>query len=185
MRFILSLIFTFLIIAASAQIEYNPKTHILWNEYYKLSWDDFKAPKDPSRFGDAGTSVMIIAKPFLEKRKVYYQVYAIFDKSKSWGNNSSEELLAHEQLHFDIAELYARKVRKKVAELRRTGEKKVANYNKAINIILQKSNEIDEQYDKETFHGVISDKQAEWNANISAHLKALEDYKHKPKIIGE
>jgi hypothetical protein len=86
---------------------------IEWNEYYSLTWEDFQGTPDKQAIGDAGTAVQIKAKPFYVKDQVQYDVEALFNRKKSWSRGKSESLLQHEQLHFDIAELYARKIRKK------------------------------------------------------------------------
>src|SRR5687768_6828529 len=85
---------------------------ITWNEFYRLQWHDFQGEPQENSIGDAGTVVQIKAKPYLVKKQVRYDVYALFNRKKSWARDYSESLLAHEQLHFDIAELYARKIRK-------------------------------------------------------------------------
>jgi hypothetical protein len=168
-----------------SQNAYDPSRYIAWNPYYDLDWDDFKATKDISRFGDAGTAVKIIAKPYLVKNDVNYQVFALFDKSASWASEESKELLAHEQLHFDIAEVYARRVRKKVKELQLRGETRIAAYNKEIEVLLQESNVTDAQYDNETLHGAIQERQKEWQENIDSALESLEEFRYQPTIISK
>lgn len=179
------LLLTSLTMGQSKHHAYDPYRYIAWNTFYQLDWDDFKAKKDLSRFGDAGTAVKIIAKPYLVKKDVYYQVYALFDKHSSWASDKSAELLAHEQLHFDIAELYARKVRKKIQDLQRRGERKVAVYNKEIEILLKESNLMDARYDSETLHGAIRERQHEWQKQIDAELDSLEEFRYQPPVISK
>lgn len=165
--------------------DYDPEQYIAWNEYYALSWDNFNGKADPGTFGDAGTAVKIMAKPYLVKKRIYYNVYALFDRKKSWVSDKSPRLLTHEQLHFDIAELYARLARKKVAELTARGEKDVKTYNHEIQKILRESNRVDRQYDIETLHGGLVEKQKDWETKIARQLKSLEKYKRKKQIVGE
>lgn len=171
---------------AKAQAEdYDPYQYIAWNEYYNLSWENFKGHPANGSFGNAGTAVKIQAKPYKSGKNIHYKVYALFDKNKSWATDTSPELLSHEQLHFDIAELYARKIRKKVAELSARNEKDLKKYNGAIQKILEESNQADRQYDIETLHGAIKDKQEKWHAKIKHDLKLLEAYKKPVRIIGK
>lgn len=156
---------------------------ISWNEFYKLQWHDFQGEPEETSMGDAGAVVQIKAKPFLLKKRVVYDVTAIFNRKKSWSRDQSEALLAHEQLHFDIAELYARKIRKKIKELSSRGVDDVKTFNAAVQQLLQESNEADQQYDLETLHGAMSRRQAAWSKKINDELKSLEQYKKQKRII--
>jgi hypothetical protein len=163
----------------------NPEANqvIIWNEYRPLTWDDFKGKRSEDAAGDAGTVVQIKAKPYMVNKQVKYDVSAVFVINKSWADAQSHELLAHEQLHFDIAELYARKIRKVIAELSEAGEDDVKIYNRAIQKLLKESNEIDIQYDLETLHGAMLKKQEEWTREVRAELKALAPYKKHRQVI--
>ena len=164
------------------ELPYDPNEYIEWNEYHKLTWDMFTGEPDPSSIGDAGTAVKIQALPFLVDKKIHYHVHALFSKKSSWcREDRSPELLAHEQLHFDIAELTARKVRKKIAELKKVKEKDLGVYNEAIEKILHDSNAFDARYDRETYHGILSDQQEAWQKNITRDLKRLHNYRGHQK----
>lgn len=102
---------------------FDPQQYIEWNKFYTLSWENFEGQRTEDAIGDAGTAIRIIAKPYYIGKAIHYQVYALFDKKKSWAIEQGTALLAHEQLHFDIAELYARKIRKKVKEMAESNEK--------------------------------------------------------------
>lgn len=182
--FLLTICFFSIQIAFAQPHDFDPKRFIEWNEYYKLTWDNFESIVDDDTFGDAGTAVKIIAKPYFIGKNIDYNVYALFDRQKSWVFEKDPALLAHEQLHFDIAELYSRKIRKKVEALKNEKIRDLAHYNKEINKILLESNEVDLQYDMETLHGGIKVKQAAWSDKISNELKSLEAYKKQKRIIG-
>lgn len=156
-----------------------------WNEFYRLQWEDFQGEPDKNSQADAATSVQIKAKPFLVKKKIHYDVVAKFNRTKSWYRDQSPSLLAHEQLHFDIAEVYARKIRKRIEDLNRQGINNIKAYNAAIHELLLESNEVDVQYDMETLHGAMSKKQAAWSAKIKAELASLKKYKKTKRVIGK
>jgi hypothetical protein len=156
---------------------------IVWNEYRPLTWDDFRGKRSEDAAGDAGTVVQIKAKPYMVKDQVKYDVSAVFVVNKSWTEAQTNELLAHEQLHFDIAELYARKIRKVIAALSENGEDEVKIYNRAIQKLLRESNEVDIQYDLETLHGAMLKRQAEWSKQIKSELKSLEQFKKHRQVI--
>jgi hypothetical protein len=162
----------------------DPESHdvIVWNEYRPLTWEDFQGKRAADAAGDAGTFVQIKAKPYMVKDQVKYDVAAVFVKNKSWSDAQTKALLAHEQLHFDIAELYARKIRQVITELAKGGEEDVKDYNRAIQKLLHESNELDIQYDLETLHGALLNKQTEWTKDVKDQLKALAQFK-KHKIV--
>lgn len=165
-------------------VEDPTKDLLSWNEFYTLQWRDFMGAPDENRMGDAGTVVQIKAKPFLVRKKLHYDVTAFFNRGKSWTRDQSPSLLAHEQLHFDIAELYARKIRKKVKELNDRGVNDIKTYNAAIHELLLESNEVDERYDLETLHGALSKKQLKWTNQVKADLMQLRRFKKQKRIIG-
>lgn len=162
----------------------DPEKVISWNEFYRLQWHDFQGVPDENSRGDAGTAVQIKAKPFLVKKEIRYEVVALFNRNKSWARDRSPSLLAHEQLHFNIAELYARKIRKKVNELNERGVSDLSTYNTAIQKLLLESNRTDEQYDLETLHGALSKKQTAWVKKVNEDLSNLQRYKKTKRIIG-
>jgi hypothetical protein len=168
---------------AQLQSAGNGADLLAWNEFYKLQWYDFKGSPGEGARGDAGTAVQIKAKPYLVKREVRYEVNAFFNRKKSWSRDQSPALLAHEQLHFDIAELYARKIRKKIEELQRNKVNDIKTFNAAIEELLAESNQTDIQYDAETLHGALAKKQAEWAAKVKQELGELDSYKKRKSVI--
>lgn len=155
-----------------------------WNEFYKVQWDDFQGEPDKNSLGDAATAVSIKARPFLVKKQINYDVAAFFNREKSWVRGKSPSLLAHEQLHFDIAELYARKIRKKISDLKGQGVNDIKVFNAAIQELLQESNEVDLQYDIETLHGALTKKQALWTEKVKEELADLHRYRKVKRVIG-
>lgn len=76
----------------------------------------------------------------------------------------TDVVLSHEQLHFDITELYARKLRTRLASMKNPCDKSSvgsvyqANENAFVEFV--------KQYDIETSHGVNKQKQIEWESRI-------------------
>ena len=107
----------------------------------------------------------------------FFHVEAIFVKSKSYITNYSEYVLKHEQLHFDVCELYARKLRQKLTE---TDFKKVKNVQQLIQNaytkISQDFNKEQDRYDEDTEHGLNAAKQQVWNDDINRRIKELDAF---------
>ena len=161
--------------------QYETDSIIYWDLNRKLQWSDFL-----DSVPDAGaasnmiaiTPVEIITKGYWDKNMPNFKVMVYFMKYEAWTkDNSSSIILNHEQLHFDIAELYARKIRKRIYELREMNEKDIDVYGESIKTLLTQRNERNKLYDAETLHGVFENKQKEWNLQIAKELWELKQYK--------
>jgi hypothetical protein len=180
----LALILTLTLIACAAAAQTTVDARLEWNEYYKLSWDDFQGIPSTESHGDAATSVQIKAKPFYIKDEIHYDVYAYFNRQKSWKREQTPDLLQHEQLHFDIAELYARKIRQEIMRLKSLNVNDVDRMNSAVRLLLEESNRVDIQYDAETLHGSFPKKQKYWSDKVKSDLEALDAFKKPRRVIG-
>jgi hypothetical protein len=108
--------------------------------------------------------------------ELHINLLACFDKKKSWVRLGQEKdtLLAHEQLHFDICELSVRQLRRKIMD----ADLDPMEFDKQINKMFEESwyeyQLKQQQYDDETGHGIIAEKQQRWQGEIA---KALNDLK--------
>lgn len=168
----------------SLTFSYSEDEYIEWNPFYQLQWDDFRGEPAPGARGDAGAVVKIQAQPYRIKDEVFYDVKALFNRDKSWVRDGSDILLKHERLHFDLAELYARKIRQRIEQLKHDHVKDISVFNAAIRELLDESNEVDIRYDVETLHGAMSRQQKKWNLSVCDELKAMEHFARKRKVIG-
>ena len=151
---------------------------IIWKQDSLLKIEDFKfkGNKGPVIEGLACTGVLLYPK---EKNAMLdFYVEAIFIKSKSYMKENSAYTLKHEQLHFDITELYARKLRQKLLQ---TDFKKVSNIVAVIqgdyNRINQELEREQEKYDDDTQHGMNPAKQQVWEDDIKKQLDDLDNYR--------
>jgi hypothetical protein len=96
---------------------------IKWSPDYKLNVNDFKSPKydfksgkhDTSKFKVLAYSCVAIGYSFsTEKGKLIVDAFGLFYRDSSWMKAPDEATLKHEQGHFDITEIYARKFEKAV-----------------------------------------------------------------------
>ncbi|MCL5127924.1 DUF922 domain-containing protein [Algibacter sp. L4_22] len=159
------------------------KPVISWTDNYKLSWTDFRGkPKQNS--GAVAETASGISFGFslkkLESNVVSFstEVNAYFYPEDSWFHpeQASAYILGHEQLHFDITELFARKFRKGISEL------KISNNIKEQLKTLYKNSEkglgmMQRQYDAETNHSKNPEIQKEWQLYIKSELDKLSKYK--------
>lgn len=150
---------------------------IIWKQDSLLRPTDFKARPKPNGPLGLTASMLFIYSGESDGELIFY-VEALFVKSKSYITKSSEYVLRHEQLHFDICELNARKLRKKLSETDFKKVKKLTEeIQKQFNNSISQIHKEQEKYDKETEHGLNSAKQAIWNESIQKQIKELDDYK--------
>ena len=164
----------------SSFLRQDGKDVILWNEARLLTWDDFKG-KPQKRFAAASTAYDILKDVKKgEGNKATVSVRAVFFCKTSWkdSNWAEETILAHEQKHFDIVELFSRKLRKLLQNAVYKNYKRVEEKADSLYAIIDKQMDVyHDKYDDETNGSMNGEKQREWNKKIMAEIKTLEQYK--------
>jgi len=156
-----------------------------WREGELLTWDDFTGKPDAGSSYKALTSAEILFSSATYKDSAVIEITCLFIKNASWTKNrNSEKLLRHEQVHFDIAELISRKLRRECAYQRpRSSREATARFQELYNTYTGKLwDDLNGQYDKETGHSILTEKQLEWELKISEDLKQLDNYA-SPKVV--
>ena len=94
-----------------------------------------------------------------------------FVKPDSWTSDTTDlDLLQHEQLHFDIGEIYAHQIREKIIEMRELGITSPKKYRIAIQNLITVFKTYSGQYDKDTLFGTVIFKQDEWSDRIANRI---------------
>ena len=156
------------------------KDIIVWQEGKLLTWDDFQG-KPAKRFSAASTHYNTFKTTEEKGNKAEVVVEAIFYKNKSWKKMSwcNNDVLAHEQKHFDIVELYARKLRKQILERKYSSYTNVKAVTDSLYDAMDKEMDLfQDKYDDETDASMNGDKQREWNKMIMDGIKGLSAYKN-------
>jgi transcriptional/translational regulatory protein YebC/TACO1 len=148
-----------------------------------LTWEDFKGkPNKSSRYQANANSGFSYSWGFGIKDgepDFNYEVKSWFYPKDSWVkvNSKSESLLAHEQLHFDISELYARKMREFLAGFHpQSIQEAKTELKKAHTKIERERIKLQNLYDIETKHGNLNSQQLKWQKRIAEELSKLEEY---------
>jgi predicted secreted Zn-dependent protease len=170
-------LFTFLLLTFSAIRAQDPGEDILtWNAARKLTWSDYKAKPNPNSDASATTRTYLAIDYHISTDNFSYTIRSSFSRSFSWGRDKTDYILSHEQGHFDLAEVFARKLHKRMSEYRfdkRTFQKELK---KIYDEVATEKAATQEQYDRETRHSIDTEKQAEWLKKISRMLEELKDY---------
>ncbi|HRH66252.1 MAG TPA: hypothetical protein PLU53_08145, partial [Bacteroidia bacterium] len=158
------------------------KDTVRWSEAYRLNWEDFKSPVDRNSPFSAQSHCLFDYKavPSFNNQVMVLTIslFACFAKKSSWvqADKKQESLLAHEQLHFDICELYIRQLRKKISGIKLD----ILEADNQLKVLFEEAwkgyQEAQNLYDEETEHGIIADKQESWAVKISAQLSNLKEF---------
>ncbi len=164
---------------------------ICWTEALKLKWSDFKAkPKNVmATYGNmkasAFTYTNITASGFIKDGLPEFKILCRFVESQSWVADTTQvNIKQHEQLHFDIAELYAREIRKGIEDLKKKKNKDMNVYSKLINKSLDELQGKNLEFDSKTLHGTVTEKEKEWERNIAHELDVLKEFKSTTEMCG-
>ena len=149
---------------------------IPWSTDRRLTWEDFKGKippaADPAATTASGISYKYSANLIHHEVHLDFEVGAFFYPNESWYKPSvcDDLVLSHEQLHFDITELFARKMRDKLNRTSFSDNVK-AEIRKIYKDILVELKDYQELYDWETNFSRNKEKQLEWNKKIAAALE--------------
>jgi hypothetical protein len=155
-------------------------TAIPWMTDRRLAWDDFLGHPQRNTDAVASTSTSLGVSYRVDEGALVYTITCDFSKIKSWGSLKTDYILAHEQGHFDITELFARRLHE--ALLQYTFNRKT--YKQDINAIYQKivreKEEMQHAYDSESDHSRKRKLQFEWEEKIELLLKDSEAFANYP-----
>lgn len=180
----------FLIVTFSSINSVNAKSNylisdvrdtIFWSSNRKLIWEDFMGiPDTHNSILVASTHSGISFKITLVKNSIpIINVKSYFIKSLSWKKIKNKLILTHEQLHFDINELYARKIRKAVDSLQFKKNIELDDYKKIYLYYNLKCDEYNDLYDKEVYFN--DSQQQQWIKKVGAELLRLKKYEDVPE----
>ena len=98
-----------------------------------------------------------------------FEIVLQLNPYKSWVKKGKEtdELLKHEQGHFNVGLLFSQEVLKKIKTASFTRNNFAAELQKLVSEIFKKYNAMNEQYDNETNHSMNKEAQARWNEFFS------------------
>jgi hypothetical protein len=148
-----------------------------WSADRHLTWDDFQGkPESNTRFG-AITNAVVRYSLTANDDSFQARVICFFKKSSSWSKYKQDEaLLSHEQGHFDIAELFARKLRKAISQYSFNYSTVGSDIEKLFVNVKKERARMDSLYDKETNLSMNIEQQRLWSKKIRAALKQLDKY---------
>jgi hypothetical protein len=157
----------------------NTTDTIYWSESDRLEWGDFAGqPRHEYKDISALTSSGIVHYKGCKNGKINYKVRAYFEKMESWVKDEARTThhLEHEQIHFDITELYARKLRKILADRNFSCEEEAA-FEQCVNLFVESWHQDQQSFDLHSRHSMDKNAQKAWYYKIEMELSLLNDFK--------
>jgi hypothetical protein len=153
---------------------------IRWSPSRPLAWEDFKG-KPPAGYLHGALSALSYSYAVGCRDGVLQaEIAALFLPRQSWvaqriltSGLASRVGLQHEQVHFDLSEVYARRVRQRFATLEHPCPRTDDQLNQIAEEILREHSAAQRRFEDETRAGELESRQIEWRARVDKELEAL------------
>lgn len=162
-----------------------PEHAMPWSAGRRLVWSDFKAKPPTGGAEGARTAHGIYYAWSCRGDAFAFRARAAFLPFRSWVKPvvlrdaaESVRVLRHEQAHFDLSEVYARRARQRFAELRAPCAMKDAELSALARRLVEEEKAAQRRYDAESEHSLATARQAAWEADVAAWLAALARFAH-------
>ncbi|MBN8680438.1 MAG: hypothetical protein J0M29_19590 [Chitinophagales bacterium] len=159
---------------------------ILWHPNRPLTIENFRGPTENRPF-QAVTAYQIQTKvkdyTLGGKTTISVETRFICDDSYFKKSENDAQVLQHEQLHFDIAEIYGRKFRKAISEQATNYNLYRAKYEALIAAFRKELILKQDEYDSEVYKDPSL--QAKWNTWVQTELAQFQDFAATEIVLGE
>ncbi len=166
----------FLLPSFSLFAQNNEEELLEWSATRRLNWSDYKARPNPNSDAVATTTTVLAVEYNFKNNQFGFIIKSRFSKTRSWGSHKTDYILSHEQGHFDIAEVFARKLNKNLSEYTFNKKTYQKDLKKIYEDITDEKEETQNDYDKETKHSINKERQAEWLKKIAVMLDEYADW---------
>jgi hypothetical protein len=177
MKLLIQFFFSLFLFSSAALFAQDKDEEVIkWSVSRKLSWADYKASPDPDSDAAASTTTYLGISYNITSNSFSYKIESSFSKTRSWGLHKTAYILSHEQGHFDIAEVFARKLHRQMSAYKFNKNTFQRELKKIYQDILDEKEKMQNDYDKETNHSINKEKQEEWLKKIEKMLKEYKDF---------
>ncbi len=173
MQILLSLLLLFPYIQKTI---FDNSEFIKWDKNRPLTWNDFLASPKTNSSVVATTSTQVSIEFFKKNNTLTYRITCRFAKKESWVAVKNDHILKHEQGHFDIAEIFARKLNKAIREHIAKNPGNIKDIDLIYKNLMDQKDHFQNRYDEETQHSIDKMKQEAWLEKIQKLLNDLNEY---------
>jgi len=184
MRYLLVLCGFVISFTLSAQ---GPNNGIEYSDDLDFNWELFKGKVNPQHISEMGKNTGAVTVSSLSystvkftSNSVILKISAKFHPQESWTRypklRNPTHALNHEKRHFDLCEIYARKIRQRISETDFTRRNLNAQLKTIFSSLTKEHSVAQSKYDNETDHSIDPEQQALWNKEIDRQLSDLAEY---------
>jgi uncharacterized protein DUF922 len=148
-----------------------------WSAGRRLRWNDFRG-RPPNGGAEVAKTAYALFYAWKCRGDAFdFRVIAAFRPRQSWVKAVAlndavlrRSALAHEQTHFDLSEVHARRMRRYFGALADACRKTDQELTRLAGRLIAEEKAEQQRYDAETNHGLRSDEQAAWTADVARQL---------------
>lgn len=151
-----------------------------WSADRRLTWADFQAAAPTTGVEGALTAYNLLYGVRCVGVAFHYDVAAVFLPRQSWvkavvlaDSDERARTLKHEQTHFDLTEVYARRLRKYLHDAYDPCRSGTTPVREGADRLVARESADQDRYDDETRHGLDAAGQRVWDADVAAWLAEL------------
>jgi hypothetical protein len=171
--------------------EITPDGAVPWAAMRRLSWSDYRA-QPLIGGGQAAVTAYSLRWGFRCSGAAFnFQVVTVFFPDRSWVSSAllSEPargrlMLQHEQTHFDLSEVYARRMRRFFSTLDRPCDRTTEDLSALGDNFVRDESDAQRRYDEETANGRDARVQLRWEDEVKKLLETLAEWRETPGIAG-
>jgi hypothetical protein len=160
-----------------------PAGAVPWSARRRLAWSDFRARPPAGRPEAAVTATSLVWGFHCAGEEFTFQTVAVFLPDRSWVDptvsiqlGSGMATLRHEQTHFDLTEVFARRMRRFFQALSRPCDSTTEQLADLGGRFVQDESEAQREYDRATANGRDGPAQSRWNEDVAHWLDALASF---------
>lgn len=170
-------------LAQSIDAQVTRNEALPWSAKRPLVWADFRATPPSTSSAAAETAYTLFHGARCTRSRFEFLVVAAFRPKASWVRPAvlkvpadSVRALRHEQTHFDIAELHARRMRRYFAEMLSPCQASTEQIQSLADRFIRDERATQERYDAETNHSRETARQSAWDKDVAQQLQALNRF---------
>ena len=167
-------------ITSDSTLKAESQDMIPWELDKRLAWDDFLCEPKVGSDAVASTSTSLGIAYQLSSGQLRYHITCYFNKEKSWGLMKTDYILAHEQGHFDITEIFARKLNEELQNYKFNKRNYKRDIGEIYQSVVSQKEEFQKTYDSESDHSRNKKTQYDWLERIEKLLAETQPYAYYP-----
>lgn len=144
-----------------------------YKKWSTLNWDDFQGMHPPFTKYEAGIDRKLVLE--FDSIQNKYVCYAIMNDQRSWrklpDTTNYNNLLKHEQYHFNITEIFSRKMN---AYIKNNPSSSLEDYKESLDDFEVEENQMQTKYDEQSNHSLEEAYQNVWEYKVDYMLRSFE-----------